>query len=81
MVSDPKSSSAAKGESLDDTARTVEGYVDCIVIRQPETGGAKRVADAVGIPVINGGDGSGSTPPRRCWTCTRSRRRRAPSRG
>ena len=61
-VADPKSSSAAKGESLTDTARTVEGYVDCIVMRQPETGGAKRVADAVGIPVINGGDGSGQHP-------------------
>jgi aspartate carbamoyltransferase catalytic subunit len=61
-VADPKSSSAAKGESLTDTARTVEGYVDCIVLRQPETGGAKRVADAVAIPVINGGDGSGQHP-------------------
>ncbi len=61
-VADPKSSSAAKGESLTDTARTVEGYVDCIVLRQPETGGARRVADAVGIPVINGGDGSGQHP-------------------
>jgi aspartate carbamoyltransferase catalytic subunit len=61
-VADPKSSSAAKGESLTDTARTVEGYVDCIVIRQPETGGAKRVADAVAVPVINGGDGSGQHP-------------------
>ncbi len=61
-VSDPKSSSAQKGESLEDMARTVEGYVDCIVIRQPVTGGAKLVADAVGIPVINGGDGSGQHP-------------------
>jgi len=61
-VADPKSSSAAKGESLTDTARTVEGYVDCIVIRQPETGGARRVAEAVAIPVINGGDGSGQHP-------------------
>jgi len=61
-VADPKSSSASKGESLTDTARTVEGYVDCIVMRQPETGGAKRVADAVAIPVINGGDGSGQHP-------------------
>jgi aspartate carbamoyltransferase len=61
-IADPKSSSAAKGESLEDTARTVEGYVDCIVIRQPQTGGATLVADAVGIPVINGGDGSGQHP-------------------
>jgi aspartate carbamoyltransferase catalytic subunit len=62
VVSDAKSSSAAKGESLEDMARTVAGYVDCVVIRQPETGGAKRVADAIDIPVINGGDGSGQHP-------------------
>lgn len=61
-VADPKSSSAAKGESLVDMARTVEGYVDCIVLRQPQTGGAKLVADAVAIPVINGGDGTGQHP-------------------
>jgi aspartate carbamoyltransferase catalytic subunit len=61
-VADAKSSSAAKGESLADTARTVEGYVDCIVVRQPQTGGAKLMADAVSIPVINGGDGSGQHP-------------------
>ena len=43
-------------------ARTVEGYVDCIVVRQPQTGGAKIIADAVDIPVLNGGDGSGQHP-------------------
>lgn len=62
VVADAKSSSASKGESLADMARTVEGYVDCIVVRQPETGGAKIIADAVDIPVINGGDGSGQHP-------------------
>jgi aspartate carbamoyltransferase catalytic subunit len=61
-VADPKSSSAAKGESLADMARTVEGYVDCIVVRQPQTGGARLIADAVDIPVLNGGDGSGQHP-------------------
>jgi len=61
-VADAKSSSAAKGESLADMARTVEGYVDVIVVRQPQTGGAKIIADAVEIPVINGGDGSGQHP-------------------
>jgi len=61
-VADAKSSSAAKGETLADTARTVEGYVDCIVIRQPAIGGAKLMADAVSIPVINGGDGAGQHP-------------------
>jgi len=61
-VAGAKSSSAAKGESLTDTARTIEGYVDCIVIRQPRIGGAQEVADAVKIPVINAGDGSGQHP-------------------
>ncbi|UCF97987.1 MAG: aspartate carbamoyltransferase [Spirochaetaceae bacterium] len=61
-VADAKSSSASKGESLADMARTVEGYVDCIVVRQPQTGGAKIIADAVDIPVLNGGDGSGQHP-------------------
>ncbi|RKX81805.1 MAG: aspartate carbamoyltransferase [Spirochaetes bacterium] len=61
-IADPKSSSTQKGESLADTAKTIEGYVDCIVIRQPLKGGAKIVADAVDIPVINGGDGAGQHP-------------------
>jgi len=61
-VADAKTSSAAKGESLADTARTVEGYVDCIVVRQPVIGGAKEMADAVSIPVLNGGDGAGQHP-------------------
>jgi aspartate carbamoyltransferase len=61
-VAGAKSSSAAKGESLTDTARTIEGYVDCIVIRQPRIGGAQEVADAVEVPVINAGDGSGQHP-------------------
>ena len=61
-VADAKTSSAAKGETLADTARTVEGYVDCIVVRQPAIGGAGLMADAVNIPVINGGDGAGQHP-------------------
>ena len=61
-VADAKTSSAAKGETLADTARTVEGYVDCIVVRQPAIGGAALMADAVNIPVINGGDGAGQHP-------------------
>jgi len=62
IVADAKSSSAAKGETLADTAMTVEGYVDCIVVRQPQIGGAQEMADAVEIPVINGGDGAGQHP-------------------
>ncbi len=61
-VSDAKTSSGAKGETLTDMAKTVEGYVDCIIVRQPTVGGAQIMADAVDIPVINGGDGAGQHP-------------------
>jgi aspartate carbamoyltransferase len=61
-VADPKTSSAAKGESLADSMRTVEGYADVIVIRHPRKGSAQEAADAVLVPVINGGDGAGQHP-------------------
>ena len=61
-VADPKTSSAAKGESLADSTRTVAGYADVIVIRHPRKGSAQEAADAVSIPVINGGDGAGQHP-------------------
>jgi aspartate carbamoyltransferase catalytic subunit len=57
-----ESSSAAKGESVADTARTVSQYADVIVIRHPRIGSAKEAADAVPIPVINAGDGAGQHP-------------------
>ncbi|MBM4466768.1 MAG: aspartate carbamoyltransferase [Chloroflexi bacterium] len=61
-VADPKTSSAAKGESLADSMRTVEGYADVIVIRHPQKGSAQEAADAVAVPVINAGDGTGQHP-------------------
>ena len=61
-VADPKTSSAAKGESLADTARTVSGYADVIVMRHPQKGSAQEAADAVEVPVINAGDGAGQHP-------------------
>ena len=61
-VADPKTSSAAKGESLADSMRTVEGYADVIVIRHPRKGSAQEAADAVAVPVINAGDGAGQHP-------------------
>lgn len=57
-----ESSSVAKGETLTDTVRTVSQYADAIVIRHPRTGSAKEAADAVSIPVINAGDGTGQHP-------------------
>jgi aspartate carbamoyltransferase len=57
-----ESSSVAKGETLTDTVRTVSQYADAIVIRHPRTGSAREAADAVPIPVINAGDGTGQHP-------------------
>ena len=61
-VASAESSSAAKGETVADTARTVAQYADAIVIRHPRLGSAKEAADAVPIPVINAGDGAGQHP-------------------
>ena len=61
-MADPKTSSAAKGESLADSMLTVEGYADVIVIRHPRKGSAQEAADAVAVPVINAGDGAGQHP-------------------
>ena len=57
-----ESSSVAKGETLTDTVRTVSQYADVIVIRHPRTGSAREAADAVPIPIINAGDGTGQHP-------------------
>ncbi len=55
-------SSVAKGETLEDTIRTLNGYADCIVLRYYEEGGAARAAHVSNMPVINAGDGSGQHP-------------------
>jgi aspartate carbamoyltransferase len=57
-----ESSSAAKGETVADTAMTVAQYADAIVIRHPRIGSAKEAADAAPIPVLNAGDGAGQHP-------------------
>jgi len=56
------SSSTAKGETLEDTIKTVDGYIDAIVMRHPEVGSAQVAADLAVHPVINGGDGAGQHP-------------------
>jgi len=57
-----ESTSVAKGESLQDTVRTVEKYADVIVMRHPIEGSARLVADTVVIPVLNAGDGANQHP-------------------
>jgi len=56
------SSSAAKGETLFDTGKMIEGYVHVAVIRHPVVGSARELADGADIPVLNGGDGAGQHP-------------------
>ena len=55
-------SSAAKGESLEDTVRIIGGYADLIVLRHPEVGAAARAALVSPVPIINAGDGAGHHP-------------------
>jgi aspartate carbamoyltransferase len=59
---DSGSTSAKKGESLADTIRTVDQYVDIIAMRHPQIGSAKIAAAAAEVPVLNGGDGAGQHP-------------------
>jgi len=56
------SSSAAKGETIEDSARMLAGYADVIVQRHPVVGSARALADAADVPVINAGDGAGEHP-------------------
>lgn len=55
-------SSAAKGETLEDTIRIIEGYSDVIVMRHFESGAARRAAEVASVPIINAGDGPGQHP-------------------
>jgi len=55
-------SSSAKGESLADTIRNVDQYVDVIAMRHPQIGSARIAAEVAEAPVLNGGDGAGQHP-------------------
>ena len=59
---EPGSSSAAKGESLADTVRTVACYADVIVMRNPKEGAAVLASRYSEVPVINAGDGGHHHP-------------------
>ncbi|HEX9446064.1 MAG TPA: aspartate carbamoyltransferase [Candidatus Binatia bacterium] len=59
---DMKSSSAAKGETIADTARVVSSYADVLVVRHYWDGAAQAMAEYAGVPVINAGDGSHEHP-------------------
>jgi len=55
-------SSVSKGESFEDTIRSLQTYADCIVLRHPDTGSAKIAAEISEVPIINAGDGIGEHP-------------------
>ena len=60
--SEASSSSASKGESVADTAKTVSCYADIIAMRHPREGAPFVASQAATIPVINAGDGGHNHP-------------------
>ena len=60
--SEATSSSAAKGESVADTAKVISCYADIIAMRHPKEGSALVAAKNATIPVINAGDGGHCHP-------------------
>jgi len=55
-------SSAAKGESVADTVRTVGCYADIIAMRHPKEGAALVASANSSVPIINAGDGGHQHP-------------------
>ena len=60
--SEAQSSSAAKGESIADTAKVISCYADIIAMRHPKEGAPLRASRYSRIPVINAGDGGHQHP-------------------
>ncbi len=60
--SEASSSSAAKGESMADTAKILSCYADIMAIRHPREGAPFVASQAATIPVINAGDGGHNHP-------------------
>ena len=69
-------SSVSKGESLKDTALTVEALgADLMVVRHRSTGAPWRIAEWVSCPVINAGDGAHQHPTQALLDALTLRRR------
>lgn len=60
--SDTSSTSVQKGETLNDTIKTVALYSDLIVMRHPREGSARFASEVSSVPVINAGDGANQHP-------------------
>ncbi len=73
-------SSAAKGESLRDTVRTIEAMgIDAVVVRHASAGAPQRVAGWIDAGVVNAGDGRHEHPTQALLDCYTLRRRLGPS--
>ncbi len=59
---DAKSTSTAKGETIEDTIKIINGYCHLIVMRHNEIDALKRAAEVSNVPVINAGNGSEEHP-------------------
>jgi aspartate carbamoyltransferase catalytic subunit len=57
-----ESSSAAKGESIEDAIKVIAGYADVIALRHFQEGAAAAAAKVSPVPIINAGDGAGEHP-------------------
>ena len=55
-------SSLKKGESFEDTLRTLSQYGDLMILRHPQPGQVSLASSLINIPIINAGDGSGEHP-------------------
>ena len=55
-------SSAAKGETIEDTVKVISGYADAMVIRHKSDTSAEQAASVNKIPILNGGAGKGEHP-------------------
>ena len=72
----PAASSVRKGESLIDTAKTLNAMQpDLLVIRHEAVGAAADVAEVMDCPVINAGDGNGEHPTQALLDALTIRRR------
>ena len=61
-MADAQSSSAAKGESVADTVKTVSCYADIIAMRHPKEGAPLVASMNASVPIINAGDGGHNHP-------------------
>lgn len=58
-----QTSSAVKGETIEDTTRVFEAYANVLIMRHPVAGTVEKAAKAATtIPIINAGDGIGEHP-------------------